>query len=159
MIDALHKTIYGESLTNATYIKHKHGPVPGPEGYELLKETIESGDIEVFEEMVSPGKYEQNHYLYPGLKPVTTDFTMEQMNIISWAVSIVKEMTAEKLSELSHDSCYRNTPMFGEIDLGDVCNWKINEGPYTYNLGERDFSEIDFDELNNIIQNKQTAAH
>ena len=159
IIDALHKALYGETLTGATYIKHRFGPVPGTEAYNLIKETIASGDIEVFDEMVSPGFYEKNHYLHPEIKAPLDSFSDEEIELISWTVSTVMSMTAQQISEISHDKCYHSTPMFQEIDLDNIFVWKvIDEQTDKYSF-ERGVSEINFDELNNIIQRKQAAVN
>jgi len=160
IIDTLHKALYGETLTGATYIKHKFGPVPGTEAYNLLKEIIASGDIELFDEMVSPGIYEKNHYLRSDLKAPIEAFKDEEIELISWTVSTIMSMTAQQISEISHNKCYHNTPMFHEIDLDNIFTWKILDDQANENHSiERGISEINFDELNNIIQRKQTTVN
>jgi len=157
--DALHKAFFGESLTGATYIKHKFGPVPGKEAYDIIQNLISSGPIEVFEEMVSPGIYEKNHYLTPGLKAPTESFNNEELELISWTVSTVMGMTAQQISEISHDTCYRNTPMLREIDLDNIYSWKILDREAYDDNFEKDMQEINFNELDNLIQYKQAAVN
>jgi len=125
--DALHHALYKESLTGAPYIKHKYGPVLGKEAYDLLQKMIRSEDILVFEEMVSPDVYENNHYPNPDVKASREFFTDKQINIISWAVSTVMNMTARELSDVTHDRSYQKTLMFHEINLDDIYSWKIEE--------------------------------
>jgi len=155
--DALHKALYGDSLTGAAYIKHKYGPVPGKEAYNIIQGMIMSGDIEVFNEMVSPGKYENNHYLCPDLKAPKESFSDEEFNIISWVVSTVMPMTAQQISEISHDRYYHNIPMFNEINLDEIYSWKILDNQIFENNLTGEIPNVDFDELNNFIQNSQTA--
>ncbi|MDR0502001.1 MAG: SocA family protein [Treponema sp.] len=157
IIDALHKALYGETLTGAIYIKHKFGTVPGREAYNLMQEIIVSGDIEIFDEMVSPGIYEKNHYLRTDLKAPVDSFNDEELELISWTVSTVMSMTAQQISEISHNKCYHDTPMFQEINLDNIFTWKILDDQADDNSFERGISEIDFNELNNIVQGKQAA--
>jgi len=152
--DALYKTLYRESLTGATYIKHKYGPVPGKEAYNIIKDMINSGDIEVFDEMVSPDMHENNHYLCPGLKAPRHTFSDEEIKIISWVVSTIMPMSARQISEISHTHYYHNTPMFNEINLDEICKWMINDDTDTENKFTGEIPYINFDELNDFMQNR-----
>jgi len=159
--DAIHHALHKESLTGASYIKHKYGPVLGKEAYDLLKEMIDSEDIMVFDEMVSPNVCEKNHYLGPGVKASRDLFSEDQVRIISWAVSTAMNMTARELSDTTHDRSYHKTPMFKEIHLGDVYSWKIEDEP----LNEEEYNRIEemldnnLDELNNFVSGKQAAYY
>jgi len=145
IIDALHKAFYNESLTEAKYIKHDHGPVPGKEGHGIIQELIRSGDIVVKNEMVSPGKYEHTHRLHAEVKVSRTMFSKEDLDIISWTVSTVMKMTAREISEISHDKYYHNTKKFDEIDLANICKWEIfDEQEKISNSEKGDSSEIYF---------------
>ncbi|MDR0403604.1 MAG: SocA family protein [Treponema sp.] len=160
MVDALHKKIYGESLTGATYIKHKYGPVPGREAYALLKHLIETREIEVFEEMISPGIYEKNHYTES--RASRDLFTEEEQELISWAVSTVMGMSAQQLSAISHDRYYRNTAMFREINLDDICAFRISEdGELSEDEADRleKLMEDTADEISQLIHSEKTTAH
>jgi hypothetical protein len=157
--DSLHKALFGESLTGATYIKHKYGPVPGKEPYNIIQEMIKSGDIEVFDEMIAPDIHENNHYLCPGLKAPRHTFSDEEINIISWVVSTIMPMSAQQISEISHTHYYHNTPMFNEINLDEICKWKISDDKDTENNFTGEIPNIDFNELNNIIQRNQATAN
>jgi hypothetical protein len=139
--DALHQALYKESLTGASYIKHKYGPVLGKEAYNLLQKMIDSNDILVFDEMISPDVYENNHYPGPGVKASRELFTDEQINIVTWAVSTVMNMSARELSDVTHDRSYQKTPMFQEINLDDVYSWKIEES----------YDDADHNRLDEII--------
>ena len=159
--DALHNAIYGKSLTGASYIKHRYGPVPGREAYTIIKKMIDSEDIMVFDEMVAPGIYEKNHYLTPFFQTSKDSFTKEEIAIVSWTVSTVMNMTAQQISAISHDCNYYNTPMFHEINLNDVCKWEIIEG--TWSMKEEGRAKMvlenNFDEINRLIQAKEVTAH
>ena len=157
--DSLHKTLFGESLTGATYVKHKYGPVPGKEAYNIIQEMIKSGDIEVFNEMVSPGVYENNHYLCPGLVAPIKSFSEEELKIISWAVLTIIPMSAQQISEISHTRYYYNIPMFNEINLDEICSWKILDDPEAENNLTGEIPNVDFNELNHFIQHNQATAY
>jgi len=157
--DAVYKALFGESLTGASYIKHKYGPVPGKEAYNIIQEMIASGDIEIFEEMVSPGIKESNHYLCPGLTAPKEVFSDKEIDIISWAVSTIMPMTAQQITEISHDRYYHNTPMFKEINLDDIYSWKIMDDKIAETNQTGVIPNINFDELNNFIPNSQATAH
>jgi hypothetical protein len=159
--DALHNAIYGKSLTGASYIKHRYGPVPGREAYTLIKRMIDSEDILVFDEMIAPGIYEKNHYLNPFLETSKESFAEDEIAIVSWTVSTVMDMTAQQISAISHDRFYYNIPMFHEINLNDVCKWEIIEGSWS---GEKEaiakkLLESNFEEINRLIQAKETTAY
>ena len=151
--DALHNAFYGKSLTGASYIKHRYGPVPGRAAYTIIKKMIDSEDILVFEEMVAPGIHENNHYLNPFLEIPKESFTAEEIDLVSWTVSTVMNMTAQQISAISHDRIYHNTPMFHEIDLDDVCKWEIVEGLWTEEEEARAkrVLESNLEEINRLI--------
>jgi len=163
IVDALHQALHRESLTGATYIKHKYGPVLGKEAYDLLQKMIDSEEIMVFEEMISPNVCEINHYLGPGVKASKDSFDEDQIKIISWAVSTVMNMTANQLTDTTHDRSYQKTPMFHEIKLDDVYSWKIEDAPLP--LTEEEFNNIDeiikenLDELNSFVSAEQAAPY
>jgi hypothetical protein len=159
--DALHYTLYGEGLTGASYIKHRYGPVPGRDAYTIIKRMIDFEQILVFDEMMSPGMIQKNHYLNPFIEPSKEFFTGEQTALVSWVVSTVMAMTAQEISDLSHNEFYNNIPMFHEIDLRSVCKWEIMDGKWSEDRIARaqKVVEDNFDEINRIIRMEETAAH
>jgi len=158
--DAMHQALHRESLTGATYIKHKYGPVLGKEAYNLLQEMIDSEDIMVFEEMISPNVCEINHYLGPGVKASRELLDENQIKIISWAVSTVMNMTAKQLTDTTHDRSYQKTPMFAELHLDDIYSWEIEESH-----GDVDHNRIDeiieenLDDLKRFVSAEQAEAY
>ena len=159
--DALHNAIYGESLTGASYIKHRYGPVPGREAYTIIKRMIDVEEILVFDELMSPNMVQKNHYLNPFTESSKEFFTEEQIDIISWTVAKVMTMTAQEISELSHNNFYHNIPMFHEIDLKSVCKWEIIDGKWTEERIAKAEKAVkdNFEEINNLIRAEKTAAY
>jgi hypothetical protein len=159
--DALNNAIYGESLTGASYIKHRYGPVPGRDAYTIIKNMIDHEEILVFEEMTSPGMIQKNHYLNPFVEISRDVFTEKQIEFITWTVSRVMAMTAQEISELSHNDFYFNIPMFHEIDLNSVCKWEIIDGEWTEEKTERakKVVEDNFEEISSLIRAEETAAY
>jgi hypothetical protein len=152
--DALYHAHHKESLTGASYTKHQHGPVLGKEAHNYLKEIIKSGDIQVCKKKFDDGKTEDNHTLSQGIKASRVSFTDKEINFITWAVSAVMSMPVRKLSEITHNFAYRQTPGFGEIKLDDIYSWKIDEGDNNDLNDDQTIEEIlekNKDELNNFI--------
>jgi hypothetical protein len=132
--DALHNTLHGESITGTRYIKHRYGPVPDNEGFLLLKQMeVPLGMVEVIEEPL--GHATKNSY-YASNEPDYTVFTRSQIDIINYAARTAWKYSAMKLSEMTHDDVYNNTPMGEEIPLNMVCKMTItgyDTEPFTEN--------------------------
>ena len=109
--DALHNTLHGESITGTRYIKHRYGPVPDDEAFLLLKQMeFPLRQVEVIEEPV--GHLTQNSY-YASAEPDYTHFNRSQIDILNYAAKTAWKYTATRLSDMTHDDVYNETPMGG----------------------------------------------
>jgi hypothetical protein len=130
--DALHNTLHGQSITGTKYIKHKFGPVPDDEAYMLLMQMeFPLKLVEVIEEPVK--HFTQNSY-YASSEPDYALFTRSQIDILNYAAKTAWKYSAAKLSDMTHDDTYSNTPMGGEIPLELICRMAItgyDTSPFT----------------------------
>jgi hypothetical protein len=122
--DALHHALHGDSITGASYIKHKFGPVPDDEAFNaLIKMDFPLHFVEVIEEPV--GHVTQNSY-YPVKDPDYSVFTRSQIDILNYAAGTAYKYGASRLSDMTHDEVYNRTPMGAEIPLSLVCTMAIS---------------------------------
>jgi hypothetical protein len=118
--DALHNTLHGSGITGATYVKHKFGPVPNDEAFLLLNQmAFPLRLIEVVEEPV--GHVTQNSY-YNLAEPDYALFTRSQIDILNYAAATAWKYSASRLSDMTHDDVYNQTPMGEAIPLELVCS-------------------------------------
>ena len=121
--DALHFTLFGESLTGAKYIKFPYGPVPDQDAFYLLNRMYyEENLIDIIEE--PEGFVTKNSY-FAIEPPDISSFTEEENKIIRFAADIALKYSASKLSDMTHDEVFNRTPMKGEIPLDRVCTMTI----------------------------------
>lgn len=121
--DALYNTLHGESITGAKYIKHKFGPVPDDEAFMLLKQMeFPLKLVEVIEEPVI--HLTQNSY-YISAEPDYGVFNRSQIDILNYAARTAWKYPATKLSDMTHDEVYNNTPMGEVIPLEMICKMTI----------------------------------
>ena len=122
--DALHNTMHGTSMTGAMYVKHRFGPVPDDEAYKVLMDMIfPLHFVEVIEEPV--GHVTQNSY-YSATEPDYSIFNRSQIDIINYAAATSWKYSASRLSDMTHDEIYNNTPMGGVIPLNLVCKMTVS---------------------------------
>jgi uncharacterized phage-associated protein len=127
--DAMYYALHRVSLTDATYTKDKFGPVPDKEAREIIEQMIKSGDIIVSNKKLTSEKIEKNHTLPPGLRISRESFKDEDINRLSYVVKTVMKMSADELSEVTHDREYKETRNHEEIDLNKIYSWKISDEP------------------------------
>jgi hypothetical protein len=111
MIDILNNSYYGEGLTGAKYLKFPHGPVPDDDSMKIIWGMVKENLIYKVEEPI--GRYTKHAY-YKRQDPNYEKFTGEQISFIQSAARFAIKNTATSLSELTHDTVYRDTPM-GEV--------------------------------------------
>jgi hypothetical protein len=122
--DALHNVLHGESITGATYVKHKYGPVPDDEAYTVLMQmSFPLHMVDIIEEPI--GHVTQNSY-YPIEDPDYSIFTRSQIDILNYAAQTAWKYAASRLSDMTHDDVYNSTPMGEEIPLNMVCKMTIS---------------------------------
>ena len=121
--DALHHSLFGESFTGTRYIKFPHGPVPDFDAFNILNRMYyEENLIDIIEE--PEGSITKNSY-FALQTPDATAFTEEEDKIIRFAANVALKYSASKLSDMTHDDVFNNTPMRGEIPLDRVCTMTI----------------------------------
>jgi hypothetical protein len=121
--DALHNALHGESITGAKYIKHKFGPVPDDEAFLcLMQMEFPLKLVEVIEE---PVKHMTRNSYYPSKEPDYELFNRSQIDILHYAAKTAWKYSATKLSDMTHDDVYNQTPMGAEIPLDLVCSCTI----------------------------------
>jgi len=148
--DALHNALHGESITGTRYIKHRYGPVPDDEGFMLLKQMdFPLKMVEILEEPV--GHATQNSY-YASSEPDYSLFTRSQIDILNYAARTAWKYSAVKLSEMTHDDVYNNTPMGEEIPLNMVCKMTIT------GYDTEPFTEIEKEEARRFFESDEARV-
>lgn len=91
---------YEEQLIGARYIKNTHGPTPVI--FSKITENLEShGKIEAIKSKFY--KYDQTKYLInPELKLDLSSLSAQELAHIDWELERLSDMTAKKISDLSH---------------------------------------------------------
>jgi hypothetical protein len=95
----------GRTITGARYIKKPRGPVPVP--IDLALSALErEGAIEISQHLTD---HDYNQRRFKVRKEPNKDiFSRDELEIVnSFIDSILKEHTAESISELSHDQVWR----------------------------------------------------
>ncbi|MDR1278828.1 MAG: SocA family protein [Treponema sp.] len=122
--DAAHNALHGESITGVRYIKHKFGPVPDDEAFNvLIKMDFPLHLVEIIEEPI--GHVTQNAY-YAAAEPDYSLFTRSQIDILNYSAATAYKYGALRLSDMTHDDVYHQTPMGDEIPLNMVCAMKVS---------------------------------
>ena len=150
--DATHYALFGKSLTGAKYIKFPYGPVPDFNAFNLLnKMYYEEGIIEIIEEAEGPAT--KNSY-FALRDPDLNIFTEEEDKIIKFAADVALKYSASKLSDMTHDDFFNNTPMRGEIPLDRVCTVTL-----TGRLDTPNFTEEEKLELIKVLKSDEIAQY
>ena len=119
--DALHLSLFGESFTGTKYIKFPHGPVPDRDAFNILNRMCsEDYLIDIIEE---PEGATTKTSFFALKTPDAETFTAEEEKIIRFAADVAFKYSAAKLSEITHDEVFNNTPMKGEIPLNRICTF------------------------------------
>lgn len=91
---------YEEQLIGARYIKNTHGPTPVIFS-KIIKELEKEKKIEEIKSKFY--KYDQTKYLTnPECKVDLSSLSAQELSHIDWEIERLSEMTANKISELSH---------------------------------------------------------
>jgi hypothetical protein len=150
--DATYYALFGKSLTGAKYIKHHYGPVPDFDAFSLLnKMYYKENIIDIFEE--AEGTVTKNSY-FARKEPDPGAFTEEEDRIIRFAAAVALKYSASKLSDMTHDETFNNTPMHGEIPLDRVCTITITD-----RLDTPDFTNEEKLELTEVLKSDEVAQY
>ena len=134
--DALHLSLFGESFTGTKYIKFPYGPVPDRDAFNLLNRMyFEEGLIDIIEE---PDGFVTKNSYFATKSPDPGAFTEEEDKIIRFAADVALKYSASKLSDMTHDEVYNQTPMRAEIPLDRVCTMTITGRFDTPNFTEEE---------------------
>jgi hypothetical protein len=127
MIDAFYHSYFKRTLTGITYIKHWYGPVPDYEAYtELYK--LEFNKIKVQHERTGAVTKSAHYAIYD---PDYSVFDSRAIEIIRDVAMFIIERKAGKLTAITHDAVYENTPMGGEIPIESVYSIQTESLPWT----------------------------
>jgi len=127
LIDAFYHSFFKETLTGINYIKHWYGPVPDYEAHDVLYK-MEFGKIKVLHEKT--GKTVKNAH-YAILDPDYSLFSNRAIEIIRDVSLFIIQNKAGKLSEITHDLVYENTPMGGVIPIESVYSLETELRPWS----------------------------
>jgi len=127
MIDALYHSYFKQTLTGINYLKHWYGPVPDYEAHsELYK--MEFGKIKVVHEKMGKA-VKTTHYAIQ--EPDFSVLSNRAIEIIRDVAMYIVEKKAGKLSAITHDAIYENTPMGGVIPIESVYSLETDQIPWT----------------------------
>jgi hypothetical protein len=127
LIDAFYHSYFKETLTGITYIKHWYGPVPDYEAHDVLYK-MEFGKLKVSHEKT--GRTMKNAH-YAISDPDYSVFSSRALEVIRDVALFIIQNKAGKLSEITHDMVYENTPMGGVIPIESVYSLEIDSRPWT----------------------------
>jgi hypothetical protein len=127
MKDAFYHFYFKKTLTGITYIKHWYGPVPDYEAHgELYK--MEFGMVKVVKERT--GSFIKDAH-YAIQEPDYAVLSSRAIEIIRDVAMFITQNKAGKLSAITHDAVYENTPMGGEIPIESVYSIEPELEPWT----------------------------
>jgi len=148
--DALHNTLFGKSITGTRYIKFKYGPIPDRDASGILDSMYyDENLIDINEEV--EGSTTKNSY-YALQEPNDKIFTEEEYKIIKFAAGVTEKYSATKLSDMTHDEVYNNTPLREEIPLDRVCTMTI-----TGHFNTPDFTEEEKRHLIEVLSSNEAG--
>jgi hypothetical protein len=127
LIDAFYHSYFKETLTGITYIKHWYGPVPDYEAHAVLYK-MEFNKIKVMHEKA--GRAIKNAH-YAISEPDYSVFSGRAIEVIRDVALFIIQNKAGKLSEITHDMVYENTPMGGIIPIESVYSLETDSRPWT----------------------------
>jgi hypothetical protein len=107
IIDAYHHSLYLKTLTGINYVKHDLGPVPESKAHMVLFE-MELDKIKVCPEKKGPVHTLNAHYALS--EPDCSLFTQTSIDIINETADMIKHMSASRLSRLTHNKVWEDTP-------------------------------------------------
>jgi len=127
LIDAFYHSYFKETLTGITYIKHWYGPVPDYEAHAVLYK-MEFDKIKISHEKVGHAVKSAHYAIHD---PDYSVFSSRALEIIRDVALFITQNKAGKLSEITHDMVYENTPMGGVIPIESVYSLETDSRPWT----------------------------
>jgi hypothetical protein len=117
IIDAYHHSLYHQTLTGINYVKHDLGPVPEPKAHMVL--------FEMELDKIMSGEKGANSYPKRPLCRIEPDYnllTKTSIDIINEIANIIKHMSASRLSKVTHNQAWEETPKGHKIPLEELYN-------------------------------------
>jgi len=155
--DAMYFAIHKESFTDAEYTKNHFGPVPYDEAKSVIDEMVASGDILLTKAKWDTNKYEHNHKLAHGLKAPRDYFLNDDIERIKIIVNKVMGMSANELSNITHDREYHKTTQNEIINLKEIFEWKVMDNIEYTEEDDKKLNETLKDNFDNINTSVSTA--
>jgi len=129
MVDAFYHAYFKKTLTGITYIKHWFGPVPDFTAHDELY-RMEFDKIKVRKERTG-NVTKKAHYAIQD--PDYSVLPPRAIEIIRDVALYITGERAGKLSDITHDAVYENTPMGGEIPIESVYSRESDTLPWVQN--------------------------
>ena len=124
IIDAYHHSIFLETLTGIDYVKHDLGPVPEPNAHIVIyKMELDKDKIEVRKEKRGPSYIQNAHYAIS--KPDYSIFSDTSKDIIIEIANMIKPMSASRLSRITHNKAWEETPKGQKIPIEAAYSMQI----------------------------------
>jgi hypothetical protein len=144
IIDAYHHSLYLKTLTGINYVKHDLGPVPEPKAHMVLFE-MELDKIKVCREKRGPVHTLNAHYAMT--EPDYSLFTRTSIEIINETAAMINKFSATRLSKITHNKAWRDTPKGGVIPIESAYSVEIINGARKLTAGERREAQNILEEL------------
>jgi hypothetical protein len=132
IIDAYHHSLYLKTLTGIQYVKHDLGPEP--KAHMVLFE-MELGKIKVCRERRGPVHILTAHYA--AAEPDYSLFTQTSIDIINETAAMIKKFSATRLSKITHNKVWQDTPKGGIIPIESAYSIHIINGGRKLTSNER----------------------
>ena len=143
LIDAYHHSLFNKTLTGINYVKHDLGPVPEPSANTVLFE-MEFNKVEVRPEKKGPIHTLNAHYALS--EPDYNLFTQTSVDIIHEIAAMIKHMSATRLSKVTHNQVWENTPKGQIIPIESAYSINI------INQRVRKLTTLERDQAKNILE-------
>ena len=124
--DMHHYMESGKSITNVTYIKRQHGPVPNKNDFNSARESlVRSKKIAVTKDLY----HGYSQFLFVALeKPDISSLSPDEVSIIDTSVEeICKNYTASSISERTHGMLWELAEIGEEIPLYAAFSMRFGE--------------------------------
>lgn len=122
LIDAYYHSLYHKTLTGINYVKHDLGPVPEPKAHAVLYE-MELDQIEVRPEKKGPVYILNAHYAVSN--PNYDLFSKTAIDIIKEVAGMIKHISASRLSKITHNKVWEETPKGRIIPIESAYSLRI----------------------------------
>jgi len=124
LIDAYHHSLFLKTLTGINYVKHDLGPVPELQAHNVIyKMELTQNQIEVRPEKKGPVHTLNAHYAVS--EPNYSLFSETAIDIIKEIAGMIKHMSATRLSKVTHNKVWEETPKGQIIPIESAYSLRI----------------------------------